>query len=107
VSRKKKQVRAAFRDLVFARDRYRCCVCGRSGVKLDAHHITDRTLMPGGGYVPENGITLCEPCHAQAEQFHAAGTAAPGFHPDELYARISSSHERACRASLAATSEGD
>lgn len=27
---------------------------------LDAHHITDRNEMPNGGYVPENGISLCK-----------------------------------------------
>lgn len=57
----KKKIRAAFRDTVFARDAFRCRVCkwGEELSVLDAHHITDRNLMPGGGYVKENGITLC------------------------------------------------
>lgn len=94
----KKKVRAAFRDAVFSRDRNVCKVCGKAG-DLDAHHITDRTLMPNGGYVAENGISLCAEHHELAEQFHRTGTAAAGFSPDELYARIGSSHARALEAS--------
>ena len=52
---------------------------------LDAHHITDRNLMPNGGYTLANGISLCPPCHEKAEVFHSTGTALPGFSPDDLY----------------------
>lgn len=58
MSNKKKQIRQQFRDAVFKRDGYKCRVCGNSG-QLDAHHIIDRTEMPSGGYVKENGICLC------------------------------------------------
>ena len=98
----KKEVRRKFRDQVFARDNEACKVCSMSvtmGAELDAHHITDRTLMEAGGYVPENGISLCKSCHVKAEKFHSTGKAAPGFHPDELYALIGSSHAEAIRAS--------
>ena len=114
----KKRVRAAFRVAVFRRDRYRCAVCGKPGrdrqggdghrpfhadgdpAPLDAHHITDRRAMPDGGYVPENGIALCDDgCHILAEDFHRTGTAPPGFSPAELYARIGSSYEEAHAAS--------
>lgn len=117
----KKQIRAAFRTAVFRRDRYRCAMCGRLGkdrqggnaheefhrsaaiaelVDLDAHHITDRNEMPNGGYVKQNGIGLCAACHLLAEVFHETGNAHPGYSPDELYARIDSSLEKAQRASL-------
>jgi len=69
---------------------------------LDAHHITDRNEMPNGGYVKENGITLCkEKCHLEAEQFHISGGKnwTDGLHPDELYAKIGSSKEEAISAS--------
>ena len=66
---------------------------------MDAHHITDRDEMPNGGYVPENGISLCPQCHEKAEVFHRTGTALPGFAPAELYARIGSSPALALRAS--------
>ena len=94
----KKAVRAAFREAVFARDGYRCRVCGQSDTALDAHHISDRTTLPGGGYVKENGISLCAPCHRLAEQLWETGAAAPGFSPEQLYALIGSSHTQALRA---------
>lgn len=52
-------------------------MCGRSDVKLDVHHITNRKMMPNGGYVKENGITLCDcydVCHFRAEQFNCGYT---------------------------------
>jgi hypothetical protein len=60
--------------------------------------------MPNGGYVPENGITLCagedqDNCHWKAEQYHATGTALPGFSPDDLYAKIGSDWMKAWEAS--------
>ena len=68
--KRKHQVRDNFRNDVFKRDGFKCRVCGRSDVKLDAHHITNRNLLPNGGYVKENGISLCDTedgCHIQAE----------------------------------------
>jgi len=67
--------------------------------ELDAHHITDRNLMPNGGYVKENGISLCSTCHEKAEVYHSTGTAAEGFAPDDLYKKINSSYEKAVEAS--------
>jgi|SRR3990167_1669115 len=99
MSSEKKRIRQSFRDAVFERDCRACRVCGRTNLPLDAHHIIDRTLMPGGGYVASNGISLCPKCHEKAEQFHSTGEAISGFSPEELYAMISSSHERAKRDS--------
>jgi predicted restriction endonuclease len=87
----KKAVRAAFRESVFTRDGHRCRMCGASGVPLDAHHITNRNEMPDGGYVKENGISLCAECHRLAEQLWETGTAAEGYSPDDLYRKIGSS----------------
>lgn len=101
----KELVRERFREQVFTRARHRCEACGkvsspeRCRDELDAHHITDRNQMPAGGYVADNGISLCKPCHELAEVFHSTGTAPPGWHPDDLYRRIRSSHERAFAAS--------
>jgi 5-methylcytosine-specific restriction endonuclease McrA len=107
----KKTTRKAFREAVFERDRYRCAVCGRAGqdrqgsnlhlkfhresspVDLDAHHVTNRNLMPNGGYVKENGISLCPECHVSAEAEE------DGFAPQNLYEIIGSSVEKARFAS--------
>ena len=97
MSQKKKRIRAAFAAVVFGRDRHRCVTCGQPAV--DPHHVTDRNEMPNGGYVAENGISLCAPCHELAERFHATGTAHPGYSPEELYAKIGSSYEIAHAAS--------
>jgi len=66
---------------------------------LDAHHITDRTLMPNGGYVAANGISLCVTCHKNAEVFHETGTPLSGWAPHDLYDAIGSSYEEALSAS--------
>ena len=93
-------VRAAFRENTFKRDGRKCRICG-STEDLAAHHITDRTKMPNGGYTERNGITLCPPCHLKAEQFHISGGERweEGMHPDDLYRKIGSSHEEAYIAS--------
>ena len=95
----KKLIRQAFRDAVFRRDRFTCKFCN---VKqdLDAHHITDRSLMPNGGYVKQNGITLCPQHHLEAELFHITEGRewTPGMHPDDLYKMIGSSHTLAVEA---------
>ena len=104
----KKKIREKFRNEVFTRDKFACRKCGKkqSEVKLDAHHITDRSLMPNGGYVKENGISLCDTgemdsCHMKAETYHISGGDKwdKGWHPDDLYELIGSSHEKAVEAS--------
>jgi len=99
MSQRKKQVRENFRNAVFNRDGHKCVMCG-STEDLAAHHITDRTLMPNGGHVRENGITVCPSCHADAEQYHISGGRKydEGWAPYDLYVKIGSSHEVALRA---------
>lgn len=105
MSKTKKQIRENFRTSVFNRDDHRCRKCGKttevSGKPLDAHHITDRNVMPHGGYVKENGITLCWFCHDLAELWHRTQHVAhvPGFKPEDLYKLINSSYEEAVKAS--------
>jgi len=103
MSQEKKQVRDDFRSATFARDKYHCRGCGTKKADylrfLDAHHITDRNLMPHGGYVKENGISLCPLCHEKAEVFHSTGTAISGFAPEDLYKMIDSSYDSAVKAS--------
>ena len=100
MSRRKKLVREFFRRSVFGGDGHKCRKCGATE-NLAAHHITDRSKMPNGGYCRENGITLCEPCHYKAEQFHISDGRwwEPGYHPNELYSLIGSDYETALLAS--------
>jgi len=65
MSSAKKAIRQAFRDAVFSRDLFRCVAC--VGIAVDAHHIISRDIAPNGGYVEENGVSLCEGCHIRAE----------------------------------------
>ncbi len=102
MGKRKRKAREAFRQAVFERDDGRCRKCGEPAV--DAHHITDRHLFDHGGYVLENGIAFCANCHLKAEASHLGYPVAPGFQPDELYALIKSSKEKAFKADLA--SEG-
>lgn len=99
MSSSKKEIRNRFREAVFFRDRHKCVVCGASG-NLDAHHITDRNEIPNGGYVAENGISLCPKCHDLAEDFHRGNKCQKGYSPNELYKLIGSSREKAETAAL-------
>ena len=107
---RKRAIRAAFRKAVFERAGY-CCECGgvagrdrqsepsAEKVELDVHHITNRNELPNGGYVEENGISVCGECHSKAEEAWATGTAVEGFAPADLYELIGSSLEEAFEAS--------
>ena len=108
----KQQIREKFRKDVFERDNFKCVICGRTDVKLDAHHITNRKLMPNGGYCKENGITLCDcydGCHFKAEQFNCGytekyiienkGDYLKEFTAENLYKKINSSYELAYKKS--------
>lgn len=54
-----------FREGVFQRDNHKCVVCGAPA--KDAHHIMERRLFDDGGYYLDNGASLCEPHHLEAE----------------------------------------
>ncbi len=86
---RKKQIRAKFREIVFKRDGHKCVMCG-STEDLAAHHIIDRNKIANGGYVLENGITLCPPCHVRAEQWHISlgKEYEDGWHPWDLFAKL-------------------
>ena len=115
MSANKNNIRSTFRESVFSRDSYTCRVCGKkwspedaspSLKRINSHHIVDRRELPNGGYVLENGITVCDggenSCHMKCERFHISGGTIwePGLHPDDLYAIIGSSHELAIKMSL-------
>lgn len=97
----KKSIRETFRQSVFERDNWTCQICGADQF-LNAHHITDRSEMPNGGYIKENGIAVCESCHMKCEKYHLSGGKEwiDGLHPDDLYKKIGSSKEKAIKASI-------
>ena len=57
--------RDEFRNAVFERDRNLCVICGQPA--KDAHHILERRLFSNGGYYLDNGASLCEKHHIEAE----------------------------------------
>jgi hypothetical protein len=87
--------RNEFREAVFERDHHECVVCGAPA--QDAHHITERRLWPDGGYILDNGVSLCGQHHLGAESTRItcrmlrslAGiekvVLPPHLHPDEEY----------------------
>lgn len=102
MSKEKKSIRKIFRASCLERDNYRCIVCGYIPDNLDdldVHHIKNREDMPNGGYVCENGISLCYNCHHKAESGHATGVVLTGYSENDLYSIIGSSYELALEAS--------
>lgn len=113
----KKEIREKFKREVFKRDNYTCKVCKKVyGIEnsnlLDAHHIVDRSEIISGGYVKENGITVCKEslvriygnevsCHMKCEKYHISGgtECEEGLHPDDLYKLIKSSKDLAIEKS--------
>ena len=99
----KKKLRKQFKTSVVNRDNTSCVMCGYKSIAqdysdLDAHHITDRHKFINGGYVLENGISLCSNCHIKAEQFHSTGIAYTGYSVEDLYGKIHSSYSKAIEA---------
>jgi len=96
----KKQIRKAFREACLTRDG-NVCKCCPVKTDLAVHHITDRNEIARGGYVKQNGITLCPDCHMKAERYHDTNgkSYVPTFHPNDLYELIGSSYEEAVAAS--------
>ncbi len=58
--------REDFSKEVFKRDNYTCVMCDNPAV--DAHHLFDRKLFDDGGYYINNGVSLCEEHHIDAEK---------------------------------------
>ena len=68
-----------WRTAVFTRDAFTCQRCGAKGsdgTRLVAHHIEPWATCPERRFDVDNGLTLCEPCHAREhgkeyrERFH-------------------------------------
>lgn len=58
-----------WRKTVLQRDDYTCRICGVRGSRMHAHHLDSYAQHPELRTDPDNGVTLCKPCH---DQFHIA-----------------------------------
>lgn len=66
------------RRKIYARDGYRCALCdGTDGIQI--HHVIARGA--GGTNKPDNLITLCWRCHAEA---HGTKLDAGGWLPEDI-----------------------
>jgi len=61
------QKRKKFRETCFDRDNNECIVPWCTEEAVDAHHIAERELWKNGGYIPNNGVSVCEKHHRYAE----------------------------------------
>ena len=59
--------RDEFRNSCLNRDNFACVICGKKD-NLSVHHIYERRLWADGGYYQDNGATLCEKHHVDAEK---------------------------------------
>lgn len=68
----------------------------REYFRLSVIERADRSEMPNGGYVKENGITLCKLCHVKCEKYHISNGKEyeSGLHPDDLYLMINKESEK-------------
>lgn len=118
MSEEKYEIRERFRNAVLARDGHRCVLCGRNDRPLDVHHMIPRKLMPGGGYVVENGASLCglphdrgQPsCHERVEEMTRAilngRTSYPEWAgPESIFKKIHSHWLLALAAAVKAAGE--
>ena len=68
----KNQNRSKFREAVFKRDNHKCIVKTCSKDAVDAHHLIERRLwkepFEHGGYIVDNGVSLCSLHHIEAEK---------------------------------------
>ena len=100
MSNRKRLIRLSFNEVCLARDNHKCVMCGVEDVPLDVHHVVNRNDMPKGGYVKENGISLCDECHIKAEDTYFARVVHEDFLVDKLYEKIGSSLNEAILASV-------
>lgn len=62
------QDRRKFRRTVFNRDDNTCTVPWCDATADDAHHIIERGQWDSGGYIPDNGASVCNHHHKHAEE---------------------------------------
>jgi len=55
----------AFRKEVYKRAKFRCQLCGKQHVGLEAHHSYYESGKMAWDYPPESVIALCNTCHSE------------------------------------------
>lgn len=58
-----------WRETVFERDNWTCQHCRARGRELHPHHIHPKSTHPEEMFDPDNGITLCVPCHRATSSY--------------------------------------
>lgn len=58
-----------WRNQIFKRDNYSCRECGKTNCYLTVHHIKSICRYPELALNIDNGITLCEPCHINTDNY--------------------------------------
>lgn len=66
-----------WRKAVFERDNYTCQHCNQRGGKLQAHHLEGFAGCKELRFDPNNGQTLCKPCHQKTETYGYRGRKGP------------------------------
>lgn len=63
----RKSARDHFREAVLRRDGHSCVAPGCLNPGTEVHHLIERRLFPDGGYIADNGVSLCPEHHVLAE----------------------------------------
>jgi hypothetical protein len=62
--------RKIWQRAVFCRDAQTCRWCGAKTGPFHAHHVKSFKDFPGLRFEVSNGLTLCRPCHEEAQGIH-------------------------------------
>lgn len=58
-----------WRREIFIRDEFTCRKCGKKHIFITAHHIKSFAYFPELRFEVDNGLTLCEDCHKETDNY--------------------------------------
>lgn len=73
-----------WRKAVYRRDCHICMCCGKTGGRLNAHHLYSYSDYPEYQLDTDNGVTLCKVCHDDFHNNFMGGRAVPCTPEDYL-----------------------